>query len=80
MDELLTVAHDALMQRSETYKGFAMIWFEPPATSSKWIINIGTDDPKLFAKLGRSPVIDTPTLEEALEKAKRYIDGLLAPL
>jgi hypothetical protein len=72
----MTIAQDALMQRSETYKGFIMIWFDPPATSAHWIINIGTDDRKLFAKLGRRRVIDTPTLEEALEKAKRFIDSL----
>jgi alkanesulfonate monooxygenase SsuD/methylene tetrahydromethanopterin reductase-like flavin-dependent oxidoreductase (luciferase family) len=77
MDDLRAAAHDALMQRAKSYKGFVMTWSEPPETSDRRTINIGSDDRRLFAKLGRSSkVVAGATLEEALEKAKRFIDSL----
>jgi len=76
MDELPTVAHDALMQRTELYKGFIMTWSDPPVNSSQWLINIGPGDRTLLAKLGRTKVINAPILEEALENTKQFIDSL----
>jgi hypothetical protein len=76
MDALPDAAH-ALMQRAKSYKDFVMTWSEPPETSDRRTVNIGSDNRKLFAKLGRSSkAVDSTTLEEALEKAKRFIDSL----
>src|SRR6478672_11942233 len=72
LDEQPTVAHDAIMERAKSCKGFVMTWSEPPVTSFKWTINIDAKDRRRLAKLGRTKVIDAPTCEEALEKAKRF--------
>jgi hypothetical protein len=76
LDEQPTVAHEAIMERAKSYNGFVMTWSEPPVTSFKWTINIDAKDRRRLAKLGRTKVIGSPTCEEALEKAKRFIDSL----
>jgi hypothetical protein len=65
------------MQRTLSYKDFEITLPDPPQTPDKWEVNLGSDDLWLFAKLGRSSkMIAGATLEDALEKAKRFIDSL----
>ena len=74
MDEVLPVEHDQLMPQEEQYKGFVITWPEPPQTGAGWTLNISSDDPMLFATLGQTVVMNAPTLEQALEKARLSID------
>ncbi|MGA8688683.1 MAG: hypothetical protein WB662_01930, partial [Methyloceanibacter sp.] len=74
MDELSTVAHDALMR----YKGFVIIWVEPPISAHEWVLNINPADRAGLTKLSRTKVIKGATLEEAKDEARKFIDDLLA--
>lgn len=74
LDELSTVAHDALMR----YKGFVIIWVEPPISAHEWVLNINPADRAGLTKLSRTKVIKGATLEEAKDEARKFIDDLLA--
>jgi len=74
MDELSTVAHDALMR----YKGFVIIWVEPPISAHEWVLNINPAERAGLTKLSRTKVIKGATLEEAKDEARKFIDDLLA--
>jgi hypothetical protein len=67
------------MEKNEKYKECEIDWIEPPLTSAKWTANVGSNDRAIATKMGNKiEIIDAPTKEEMLAKARDYIDRLLA--
>jgi DNA-binding XRE family transcriptional regulator len=59
------------------YKGYELRFPKIPIFPNKWTINLCSNDPRLFNKLGsRNIVIDGRTREEAIANAKTYVDEL----
>jgi|ERR1700722_6018433 len=60
------------------YKGFIIVYPKFRIDASRWTVNVGSNDPRLLAKLGgRIAVInDHVSLKGAISKAKRHIDEL----
>ena len=72
------ITRDGVMNKSEAYKGFTIVWQEPPVTSRKWTAIVTSDDRHLCALMGCRgvEVIDGSSRDEMLVAAKN-IDGLL---
>jgi hypothetical protein len=68
----------AAMQIGDHYKGFVISWVEPPVSAHEWVLNISAKDKDKagLTKLGRTEVIKGATLDEAVAKAKKFIDEL----
>jgi hypothetical protein len=66
------------MNTNEVYKGYVIAWQEPPVTGLIWAASIRSNDPVLYAKMGKhgAQVIDGRTRDVMIAKAKEYIDGL----
>ena len=66
------------MQIGDHYKGFVITWVEPPVSAHEWVLNINAKDKNKagLTKLGRTGVIKGATLDEAMAKAKQFIDEL----
>jgi hypothetical protein len=48
-----------------------------PMFRQRWTINLCSNDPRLFTKLGdRNIPIDGPSRDEAIVKIRRYVDAL----
>jgi hypothetical protein len=63
-------------QRQEHYKGFIIAWWEPHQTSGEWTVTIEPGDLGSFDKFGQTLEVSGSTLDAAIDKAKRFIDGL----
>ena len=60
------------------YRGCEITWPRTRIDSSRWTVNLCSNDPRLFAKLGGNVVIDDfASLENAIAKARRRVDELL---
>jgi hypothetical protein len=61
------------------YRGFEISWPEIRIDSSRWTVNLSSDDPHLLTKLGGAQVFNDPkSLESAIQRAKLHVDSLLA--
>jgi hypothetical protein len=61
------------------YRGFEISWPEIRIDSSRWTVNLSSDDPHLLTKLGGAQVFnDAKSLESAIQRAKLHVDSLLA--
>jgi hypothetical protein len=59
------------------YKGCVITYPRPRMDSSRWTVNVASNDPHLLTKLGGVVVInDFESLDGAIVKAKRHVDGL----
>jgi hypothetical protein len=58
------------------YKGYEARFPKVPMFSHKWTINLCSDNPHLFNKLGGNVVIDGRSRDEAIAKAKQRVDEL----
>lgn len=66
------------MEKREEYRGYAISWQEPPMTSAEWVVNVASDDRHLQDRIGKgAKVISGQSRDDAITKAKAYIDGLL---
>jgi hypothetical protein len=70
--------NNAAMQIGDHYKGFVITWVEPPVSAHEWVLNINAKnkDEAGHTKLARTGVIKGATLDEAMAKAKQFIDEL----
>jgi hypothetical protein len=66
----------AAIQIGDHHKGFVITWVEPPVSAHKWVLNINAEDKAGLTKLGRTEVIKGATLDEAMAKAKKFIEEL----
>jgi hypothetical protein len=67
------------MEKNEKYRECEIDWSEPPRTTAGWTANVGSNVPAIMAKMGNKiEIIEAPTKEEMLAKARDYIDRLLA--
>jgi hypothetical protein len=76
IDNLMPTASSlqtAATQIGDHYKGFVISWVEPPVSAHEWVLNINAKDKD---KAGRTEVIKGATLDEAVAKAKKFIDEL----
>jgi len=66
------------MQIGDHYRGFVITWIKPPVSAHEWVLNINAKDKNKagLTKLGRTGVIKGATLDEAMAKAKQFIDEL----
>jgi hypothetical protein len=61
------------------YRGFEISWPEIRIDSSRWTVNLSSDDPHLLARLGAAQVFNDPkSLESAIQRAKLHVDSILA--
>jgi hypothetical protein len=60
------------------YKGFEISWPKIPMFSNHWVVNVASNNPRLMAKLGPGsvPITDQVSIDSAVEKAMRFINGL----
>ena len=59
------------------YRGYEITYQSPPMFPNRWVVNLSSASPHLFNRLERGNVIiEDVTLEDAVNKAKRYVDGL----
>jgi helix-turn-helix protein len=59
------------------YRGYEIAYQSPPMFPNRWVINLSSTSPHLVNRLGQGSVIlEDFTLEGAVNKAKRYVDGL----
>jgi hypothetical protein len=59
------------------YKGCEISYPSVRTFSNKWTVNLASNDPRLFTKLGGAVVVDSfNSLEDAIAEAKRRVDGL----
>lgn len=65
------------VEKREEHKGFVITWHEPPLTSDKWTVNVGSDDPRLHHAIGGLNVIGGRTREDALRQARKLIEGVI---
>jgi hypothetical protein len=48
------------------------------ATSAEWVVNVASDDRRLQDRIGKgAKVISGQSRDDAITKAKAYVDGLL---
>jgi hypothetical protein len=68
------------MEKTEVYRGFTIVWQEPPLTTAAWTANVASEHRHLYSLMGHpaSEIIDGHTRDEMLVKAKKYIDNLLS--
>jgi DNA-binding XRE family transcriptional regulator len=60
------------------YRGCVIIWPKVRRDSSRWTVNLVSENPALLAKLGGCVVIDDfYSLDNAIAKARRYVDELI---
>lgn len=63
------------MQRRKEHRGYVLSWQEPPLFS----VNVASDDHDLQDKIGKDPAVITgQTRDDAITKAKIFVDRLLA--
>jgi hypothetical protein len=62
----------------EIYKGCVITYPKIRIDASRWTVNLGSNDPRLLAKLGGRIVVinDHISLEGAIAKAKCQVDEL----
>jgi hypothetical protein len=67
------------MQREESYRGFIYSWQEPPITAIGFVMNIASDDQRLFTLLTSDQKVRRPfpKLDDAKQDARRTIDVVL---
>ncbi|WP_439402872.1 helix-turn-helix domain-containing protein [Bradyrhizobium sp. DASA03068] len=59
------------------YRGYEISYQSPPIFPNRWVINLSSTSPHLVNRLGQGNIIlEDITLEGAVSKAKRYVDGL----
>jgi hypothetical protein len=59
------------------YRGYEITYQSPPIFPNRWVVNLSSTSPHLINRLGRANIIlEDITLEGAVNKAKRYVDGL----
>jgi hypothetical protein len=59
------------------YRGYEITYQSPPMFPNRWVVNLSSISPHLVNRLGRGNIIiEDMTLEAAVDKAKRYVDGL----
>jgi hypothetical protein len=67
-----------MVEKSEAYRGFKLVWLDPPPTGERWIVNVASNDRRLATKLGSSAAVFTGgTLIMAIAAAKQAIDAPL---
>ena len=68
----------------ENYEGFQIEWASLPISQNLWSIEISTEDPGMWERMlsykKQHGVFVTPAgpLDQALEAAQKYIDGIWA--
>ena len=64
--------------RIELYRGFIISWQEPPETGANWTANVGSEEPHLYALMGRhgAEIIKGQNREEMILNARRYVDRM----
>ena len=66
------------------YRGYRIVWSEPPISLAMWTLQIDTSDANLFDKLTKYRVKHGPfatpvgPLANALNSAYEYIDAVLS--
>lgn len=62
------------------YRGYAITYPKIPRMGSQFVVNVGSDDPRLAIKLPRAymVIVDHISIENALNEAKRRIDEALS--
>jgi hypothetical protein len=60
------------------YKGYEITYHQVPMFPDRWIVNLCSTNPHLLNRLGGRAIVvdDRASLEEAIAKAKRYVDQL----
>jgi DNA-binding XRE family transcriptional regulator len=58
------------------YKGYEGRFPKVPMFPNKWTVNLCSNDPRLFAKIGGNVVIDGRSRDDAIARTKDYVDQL----
>lgn len=71
-DEITSEGNDFVLR----YRGYEGRFPKIPMFPNKWTINLCSNDPRLFTKIGRNVIIEGRTRDEAIANAKSYVDEL----